>query len=119
MARDQLVVQEVDRDGMVVAQTAGNATDDHSFENLTADIFLEIDNQGTGAVEVTIDVPLTIDGLALPDLVVSVAGGDRTMIKPFKKNVFNQEDADNFIDDAILINIDQDSNVYLAAIRSI
>jgi len=119
MARTVLTVQEVDRDGMVVAQTAGDAANDHSFENLTADILLEIDNQGTGAVEVTIDVPLSVDGLALPDLVVSVAGGDRTMIKAFKKNVYNQEDADNSIDEAVLINIDQDSNVYLAAIRSI
>lgn len=119
MARAELTVQTIDRDGMVVIPEAGDATNDHSFENLTGDIFLEVDNQGTGAVEVTIDVPLSVDGLALPDLVISVAGGDRTMIKPFKKNVYNQEDTDNSVDEAILINIDQDSNVFLAAIRSI
>lgn len=119
MARTELTVQVVDRDGMVVSQTAGDAANDHSFENLTEDILLEVDNQGTGAVQVTIDVPLSVDSLAVPDLVVSVAGGDRTMIKAFKKSVYNQEDAGNSIDEAVLVNIDQDSSVYLAAIRSI
>lgn len=119
MARTVLTVQTIDRDGMVVVQTAGDAANDHSFENLTGDIFLEVDNQGTGAVEVTIDVDMEVDGLAVPDLIVSVAGGDRAMIKAFRKSVYNQEDVGNGIDRAVLVNIDQDSNVYLAAIRSV
>ncbi len=117
MARTELTVQTIDRDGMTVAQTAGSTANGHSFENLNEDVFLEVDNQGTGAVEVTIDVPLSVDSLAVPDLVISVAGGDRAMIKRFAKSVYNQEDAGNSIDEAILIDLDQDSNVYLAAIK--
>ena len=119
MARTVLTVQTVDRDGMVVVQTAGDATNDHSFENLTGDILLEVDNQGTGAVEVTIKVDMNVDGIVVPDLIVSVAGGDRVMIKSFKKHIYNQEDAGNSIDRAVLVDIDQDSNVFLAAIRSV
>lgn len=117
MARTELTVQTIDRDGLVVAQTAGDAANDHSFENLNEDVFLEVDNQGSGAVQVTVDVPLSVDGLAVPDLVISVAAGDRVMIKKFAKSVYNQEDAGNSIDKAVLIDLDQDSNVYLAAIK--
>lgn len=118
MARTELTVQTIDRDGLLVTPLAGDQTNGHSFENLKEDVFLEIDNQGSGAVEVTIDVPLSVDGLVVPDLIVSVAAGNRVMIKRFAKSVYNQEDAGNSIDEAVLIDLDQDSNVYLTAIKA-
>lgn len=117
MARTELTVQVIDIDGLTISQTAGDATNDHSFENLTEDIFLEVDNQGTGAVQVTILVPLAIEGLDLDDNVISVPGGDRMLIGPFKRRVFNQEDSGNSVDEAVLVDLDQDSNVYVAAVQ--
>ena len=117
MARVELTVQIVDRDGLLVTPLAADQANGHSFENLNEDVFLEVDNQGTASVQVTIDVPLSVDTLIVPNLIVDVAGGARKMIKRFAKNVYNQEDADNSIDEAVLVDIDQDSNVYLTAIK--
>lgn len=119
MARTELTVQTIDRDGLLVTPLAGDQANGHSFENLNEDVFLEVDNQGTASVQVTIDVPLAVDGLDVPNLIVNVAGGARTMIKRFAKNVYNQEDAGNSIDEAVLVDLDQDANVYLTAIQAI
>lgn len=117
MARTELTVQEIDSDGLDLTWTPGDATNDHSFEHLTEDIFFAVDNQGTGAVQVTIQTPLTVNGLAVADRVVSVNGGKTYLIGPFQKNLFNQEDTGNSIDETILVDLDQDSNVYVAAVR--
>jgi hypothetical protein len=117
MARTQLTPQVVDRDGVIITEVAGDATNDHSFENLDEDVLLYVRNGGTGAVQVTVDVPLSVDGLAVPDLSVSVASGNTVLMGPFPKRVYNQEDAGNSVDEAVLVNLDQDDTVYIAALQ--
>jgi hypothetical protein len=36
---------------------------------------------------------------------------------PFPKRVYNQEDAGNSVDEAVLVNLDQDDTVYIAALQ--
>jgi len=117
MARTELTVQDVDRSGLNATYTSGDSTNDHSFENLTEDIVLHIKNAGTGACVVTVDIPITPDGQAVTDKSVTVPAAGERFFGPFPKAVYNQEDAGNSIDEAVLVDLDQDDNVTLAAIR--
>lgn len=117
MARTELTVQEVDRDGLKATYVAGDATDDHSWDNRSEAIFVHILNGGASACVATFQTPKTVDGLAVAELIVSVPAGEDWFIGPFRNDLYGQEDAGNEISKAVLLDIDQDSSVTLAALK--
>lgn len=94
----ELTVQEVSRAGKSVSKAlvAATATHGNKFLNDGTTV-LRVKNGSASPVTVTIDVPKVIDGLALPDLTVSVAatadanGLDFQDIGPFPLD-WNQPD---------------------------
>lgn len=114
--RVELTVQDIDRDGLVAEYTAGNADDGHSFDNTGENVFLHVKNAGTANVTVEILTALTIDGIALPSKEVVVDAGDEAFIGPFSRAIYEQECEDNDIDNAVLVDLDDDTDVTLAAI---
>lgn len=117
MARGVLTVQDIDRDGLLASYTAGDAANDHSFDNTGENIFLHVKKGATGSVVVTIDNPQVIDGEDMPDKVVTVAVDTEQFIGPFPKEIYEQLDADSGVARSILVNLDVDTNVTLAAVR--
>lgn len=98
MARSEITVTEIDRDGVTQpAVTNGNATDDHFItggaDGLT---IIEIVSSDAGAqtVEIVPAPSLTADGLTVNNLSIAVAAGATVLAGPFRTNTFKQ-DSDN------------------------
>lgn len=88
MARTALTVQTIVQTGITPTYVAAN-TDGHSFVN-NGNTFLEIINSHTSAtMTATVVHPGTIDGLAVADQAVSIAGGSTKRLGPFSAR-FNQ-----------------------------
>lgn len=117
MARTELTVQEVDRDGLKATYVAGDSTDDHSWDNRSEAVFVHILNAGASACVATFLTPKTVDGLLIAELIVSVPAGEDWFIGPFRNDLYGQEDADAGLAKAVLLDIDQDSSVTLAALK--
>ncbi len=117
MARTVLAVQDIIRDGLTVSYVSGDATNDHSFDNEGEDIFLHVIKGATGNVVVTIDNPSVVDGEDMPDKVVTVLVDTEQMIGPFPKELYEQLDSDSGVARSILVDLDIDTNVTIAAVR--
>lgn len=118
MARTVLTVQDIVRTGLEATYSAGDDVNNHSFDNTGENVVLHVKN-GATAVNVTISTPNTVDGLAIADRVVTVAGTSEAIIGPFPNAVYGtvDTDPDPDIDPAIFVDLDDDSNVTLAALR--
>ncbi len=117
MARTELTVQEVDRDGLKATYVSGDATNDHSWDNRSEAVFVHILNGGASACVATFLTPKTVDGLAVAELIVSVPAGEDWFIGPFRNDLYGQEEVDAGLAKAVLLDIDQDSSVTLAALK--
>lgn len=117
MARTVLVVADIIRDGLVVASVAGDSANGHSFDNAGENIFLHVLKGATGNVVVTILSPVVIDGENVPDKVVTVDVDTEQFIGPFPKELYEQLDVDEDVARSILIDLDIDTNVTIAAVR--
>ena len=115
MARTVLTVQEINRTGLDPAYVSGDATNDHSFDNVSQAVFVHIKNSAAQAVA-TFLTPMTVDGLPVGDLAITVPAttGER-LVGPFRNDVYGQADALNNIDKAVLIDLDIDTGITLAA----
>jgi hypothetical protein len=82
MARTALSVQSITRAGLNPSYTAANA-DGHSISNDGKKTFLHVKNGGGGSVDVTVQTPGSVDGLAVADRVVAVPAGEERAIGPF------------------------------------
>jgi hypothetical protein len=110
MARVALTVQEIARTGIVPAYVAGNATDDHEFVN-DGKTFLHVKNGGVAPIDVILQTPGTVDGLAVADRTVSVANASEKMIGPFPTTTYNQAGGKVYVDLTV------DTSVTLAAFK--
>ena len=64
-----------------------------SFVNEGDELLLvEHVNAGGAAVDLTFAVNRTIEGLALPDRTLTIQPGDRALIGPFSKQIYNDGD---------------------------
>lgn len=88
MARTDLNVQRVTRDGLAPAYTAANV-DGHSISNDGQPI-LHVKNGSAGAITVTFVTPRQVDGLAVADLAVSVPAGGERIIGRFPPATFGR-----------------------------
>lgn len=89
MARTALSREDVARSGLAATYTSAIA-DGHQFAN-DGRTFIHVKNTSGGTVDVTVQTPGTVHGLAVEELVVTVPAttGD-VMIGPFPPGVFNQ-----------------------------
>lgn len=109
MARVNLPVQPVVRTGLNPSLTAADDVENHVFDN-DGRVFLYVVN-GLVDVDVTVVSGFTRLGLALADVTVTVPANHSRLIGPFPKDVFDQTGTGK-----VHVNIDDDSNVTLAAI---
>jgi len=117
MARTELTVQEISRSALTPSYVSGDATNDHSFDNATQNVFVHIKNGGGGAAVATFVTSQTIDGKAIADLIVSVTAAEERMVGPFRNDLYGQEDEDNSIAEAVFVDLDIDTSVTLAAFK--
>ena len=111
MARTELAVQAVSRQGLDPVYTAANV-DGHSVQS-DGRMLLHVKN-GATAVVVTLDIVRTIDGQAVVDPTVTVPGSGERFIGPFPAEFYNQGGA---VGDLIHIDFDDIANVTIAALR--
>lgn len=110
MARVSVITQQVSRDGLAPALTAPTVDGDVIDAGRVA---LMVRNDGPSAHTVTVVSPVTVDGLAVEDLTVSVAAGETRLIGPFPVGTFGQP---NGAPDAgrVYVNYDAGSDVDVA-----
>ena len=110
MAREALTAQELSCAGVTPSYTAAVA-DGHSIAG-DGRTFLHVKNAGASSVTVTVQTPLTVDGLGVSDQTVTLAAttGDK-MIGPFTPATFEQADGSVYIDYSAI------SGVTVAALR--
>jgi hypothetical protein len=100
MARTAVVPQSITRAGTTPTYAAPNASGNggNSFVN-DGQTILHVKNASAGPITVTIQVPNTVDGLAVASRTVSVPAttGDM-LIGPFPAGVYNQPDGSVYYD---------------------
>src|SRR5690554_3576544 len=96
MAREELSVQNIDRDGLEASYTALNG-DGHSFKNDGERTVLHVVNGATG-FDLTIQTPQTVDGLDVADRTVSIGANEEHFIGPFPQKNYNQSDGLVYVD---------------------
>ncbi len=87
MARSALAVQDVNRGGLTPAYSAA-PVDGHSFQNSGREV-IHVKTTSTPCT-VTIQTPGTVDGQAIGDRTVVIAGTSERLIGPFPAGTYNQ-----------------------------
>lgn len=103
MARTTLAVQSISRDGLEATFSAA-PSDGVSFAN-DGRVLLEVYNGGGGSINVTVQTPNTVDGLAIADRVVAVGAGERYHIGLFDPDDYNQSDRTVYVDFSGVIDV--------------
>jgi hypothetical protein len=85
MARDSVTTQKITRAGLVPVLTAATVNNDVIDAGA---VFLQVANGSAGSISVTVNSPLTVDGLSVGPLVVAVAAGVTKLIGPFPVATF-------------------------------
>lgn len=98
MPRTTLTAQSIVRTGLIHTFVAADQPNGHQFLNVDERAFLYVKNANAGTIVVTIDTPITVDGLAVGNLSVSIATGVNKLIGPFPKQYYNQTDGMVYID---------------------
>lgn len=114
MPRTDLTVEQMDFDtGLDPTKNAADATNDHSFTNTGGDVFLYIENGGTGACNVTMLTPQTITSanLTVEDRVYTIGAGADLFLGPFPTSTYNQTDGKVYFD------LDVDTSVTIAVVQ--
>jgi hypothetical protein len=117
MARTQLAVQSITKSGITPSYSAATV-DGFAFDNSSGKVFLHVKNTSGSACTVTVDVPVTVEGLVVADLTFSVPAttGDK-MIGPFSPSVYSQDSTTPDLDEAVLVNFSVQSGVSVAALK--
>ena len=98
MARVLLSAQQPSRAGVVPNFTAANASGGNNFAN-DGRTFIEVKNASASPINVTLNIPMTVDGntVTAPVVVIPATTGDK-IIGPFPPAIFNQADGTVNID---------------------
>lgn len=87
MARTSVVTQQITRAGL--NPTLTQPTVDGDVVDIGA-TFLYVDNASVASVNVTVQTPVTVDGLNVEELIVAVPAGQFRLIGPFPPRTFAQ-----------------------------
>lgn len=75
-----------------------------ALDNTTGYVALLIENGAVSSATITIDVPTVVDGnLVVPDRTYTIPAGETWIFRPFSRSVYNQDDAESGLDQAVLI----------------
>jgi hypothetical protein len=97
MARTEVTVTKIDRNGSDVATLKDTAiADNNSFPN-NGQTFLQVDNGDASPVTVTVQTPRQVDGLDVAEYTLSVGASERQIFGPFPTETFNQTDGTVYI----------------------
>lgn len=100
MPRADFTVQQIDRTtGKVPSYSAAQApaSGSNAFYN-DGRTFLHVKNGSGAPMTATFQTSGTVNGLAIADLVVTVANGSEKMVGPFEPGLFNQADGKVYVD---------------------
>lgn len=117
MARTVLTVQTIDRSGLTPSYDSGDATNGHSFDNASQNVFVHVKNGGGAGITATFITSKTIDGNAVADLAISVGAGSEAMVGPFRNDLYGQADSANSIDEAVFVDLSSATSVTIAAFK--
>ncbi len=117
MARTVLTLQTTLRTGLEATYAAGDATNDHSWDNANQNIIINVKNGGGGALECTFVTPETRDGLAVTDQIVSIPAGEERFFGPFRNDLYGQAEPDAGFTKSVFLDLDIDTTVTLAALE--
>jgi hypothetical protein len=101
MPRTNLTITDVSRSTSGVAQPTQDTCDVANGNALAwndGKIILEVNNSGGVSYTFTVQTPGTVDGLAVTDLVLTVAAGATRLLGPFPPAVYNQADGTVYVD---------------------
>lgn len=87
MARADVATQQITRAGLAPTLTAPTVDGDVIDAGRVA---LMVTNNGATGHTVTVQSPVTVDGLAVEELAVSVAAGETRLIGPFPARTFGR-----------------------------
>lgn len=101
MPRTDLTVNEIVRtsNGLdaETALVAADAVNGMSFTNTNQNVFIYIYNGDVSSKTITITTVTTYDSLAMTDLSVVVAAGERRMVGPFKNSNYGSGTSSNSV----------------------
>ncbi len=116
MPRTVLTLQPTTRNGLQVTYVAGDAANNHSFDNAGQDIILHVIN-GATVTNITVITPGLTDGEAIADKVINVPATEDRFIGPFRNDLYGQAEPDAGFPKSVFVDIDDDVNVTIAAIE--
>lgn len=116
MARTVLATQRTTRAGIALTFSAA-PVDGHGIDNAGEDVMLYVKNGGASPITVTVLTPRTIDGLALPDLTVTIPNAGERIIGPFPNDLYAAEDTELDITKCVQVNFSAVTSVTVAAVR--
>ena len=96
MARTAITYQQIVRTGLKETLEAAN-TDGNKFAN-DGMMFVHVKNGAGAPINVTIQTPGTVDGLAIAEQVVAVTNAEERLIGPFPPGIYNQSDGYVYVD---------------------
>jgi hypothetical protein len=96
MARTDITAQQIVRTGLEETFIAATA-DGQMFAN-DGRMILHVKNGAGAPINVTIQTPGSVDGLAIAEQVVAVTNGEERFIGPFPTNIYNQADEKVYVD---------------------
>lgn len=116
MPRTDLTVQEANRLTPLVnpTQNTPDVANGNSFDNSSQRVILYVTNGGASPITITVDIPGTYEGEALPNKTYTVNAGARQVIGPFN-NVYNQ--TDNSLTNRVLFNASASTSVTVEVIK--
>jgi hypothetical protein len=97
MARTVLVAQPATDSGLTATYTAADAANGMSYR-LVPHRLVHVINGGGSALTVTINTPLTVNGLAVADRTITVAAGASVFISLGVDNAYQQSDGSGWLD---------------------
>ena len=98
MARVQIPVTTIARGGTALpSSVTGDATNDHYIAGNDGQIILIATNTSGGALTITIQSAITVDGLAVDDVALSVAAGATRYFAIGPPHVYNQQADNGFV----------------------
>lgn len=113
MARDLIPTQRPGQAGAQLATVAGDDTDGHMLDGGGSTLLI-VEN-GTGAVEVTVQAAETRSGLDVADLVVTVPADETWVLGPFRSTTFDRP-AGGDDPGTVYVDLDDATGVNLSAV---
>jgi hypothetical protein len=119
MSRTALSVVTSGRTGdRELVLVAGDAVNFNYFAN-DGKVMIVAQNSGASSYTLTFTTQKTIDGLAIPDLTITIPAGEFALVGPFPKSVYNTDytDDETVVHEDVVFVAAENAAVKVAAIK--